>query len=268
MPNDEKRPLVVIGTPSLYGDVCFPYLQSIVETVVKFNEAGIDWTMILQPGDPYLAKVRNSIATRALIEFPQMTHLFFIDADLGWNADAALRLVKSGHDVCAGIYPKKTLPPEFPCELRLDPENNNQLIERDGWCLANAVPTGFLCIKRNVLEKMAVGRGVYRDLDGKEKYNIFQQGFHPSEDGSDIGQWWGEDYAFCRQWNEMGGEIWVWPDIGFSHTGVKAYVNNFGASVAAFREGRAITRDAKPLPIKPAPAPDAGVVMPTVETRQ
>ena len=232
------RPFVLIGTPSLYGDVIFPYLRSAVETVTKFDEAGIDWGFILKPGDPYLAKVRNSIATDFLTDYPQGTHLFFIDADLGWDADAAVRLVERNWDVTAGIYPKKSDPPEFPCELFLDAVKDGKLVEREGWYKANAVPTGFLCIKRHVLEKMAVGRGVYRDLDGKDKYNIFQQGFH-----ADDKQWWGEDYAFCRQWREMGGELWVWPDIQFSHTGKKSWHNNFAPSVQAFAEGRAKITD-------------------------
>lgn len=239
-----KRPFVVIGTPALYGDVCFPYLASVVAMVMLFEQAGIDWAFVLNPGDPYLAKVRNSIATRAFVEYPQFTHLFFIDSDIGWDPSAGVRLVQSDLDMTAGIYPKKTDIPEFPCELMLDPESDGKsLVEKSGWYKANAVPTGFLCIKRQVLEKMAVGRGVYKDLDGKEKYNIFQQGFNPPEPPATAGEWWGEDYAFCRQWREMGGEIWVWPDIQFTHTGRKSWTNNFGPSVKAFMAGKAIVRD-------------------------
>lgn len=241
---EEQKPFVVIGTPALYGDVCFPYLQSVIAMVCLFEKHGINWAFVLNPGDPYLAKVRNSIATRAFNEYPQFTHLFFIDADLGFDAKAALLLVQSGHDISAGIYPKKTDVPEFPCELMLDPETNGKtLIEKDGWYKANAVPTGFLCIKKHVLEKLAVGRGTYRDLDGKEKYNIFQQGFNPPIPPAVHGEWWGEDYALCRQWREMGGDLWIWPDIQFTHTGRKSWSNNFGPSVQAFKEGKAIVRD-------------------------
>jgi len=237
------RPFVVVGTPSLYADVCFPYLQSAIETVAAFSQHGIDWGFILSPGDPYLAKVRNNIATRFLTEYPQGTHLFFIDADLGWPAEAAVRMVQRDWDVVAGVYPKKSDPPEFPCELFLDDPKDGKLIEREGWYKANAVPTGFLCLKRHVLEQMAVGKGTYRDLDGKEKYNIFQMGYHAGDN-----MWWGEDYAFCRQWREAGGELWVWPDIQFAHTGKKSWANNFAPSVRAFIDGRATIRDIEPRP--------------------
>jgi len=243
MQGENKRPFVVIGTPALYGDVCFPYLQSVIEMVAHFTSVGIDWAFVLNPGDPYLAKVRNSIATRAFHEYPQFTHLLFIDSDLGWDYTAGAKLILSDLDVCAGIYPKKTDIPEFPCELMLDSTVDGKLIEKDGWFKANAIPTGFMSIKRHVLEKMAVGRGMYRDLDGKEKYNIFQQGFNPPTGDATLGEWWGEDYAFCRQWRDMGGDIWIWPDISFTHTGRKSWKNNFGPSVKAFAEGRAVVRD-------------------------
>lgn len=264
IPEPPKKPFVVIGTPALYGDVCMTYLQSVLMMTKLFEAAGIDWAFVLNPGDPYLAKVRNAMVTRAFTEYPQFTHLFFIDADVGFDPKAALILVKADLDVAAGIYPKKTDVPEFPCELFLE-STDGQIISSNGWCKANAVPTGFLCIKRHVLERMAVGRGVYRDLDGKEKYNIFQQGFFPPEGEKTVGDWWGEDYAFCRQWREMGGEIWVWPDIDFTHTGPKTWKGNFGPSVKAFMEGKAKIRDvgsaAEPAASVP---PAAGVAVPTV----
>jgi hypothetical protein len=37
--------------------------------------------------------------------------------------------------------------------------------------------------------------------------------------GLEDGQWVGEDYAFCRLWERMGGEIWVVPDMTLSHHG-------------------------------------------------
>jgi hypothetical protein len=262
-PATKQPPFIVFATPSLYADVCFPYLQAMMETVSLLNARGINWACILSPGDPYLAKVRNSVATRALLEYPQMTKLFFLDADVGWDPAGALKLIESEHEFAAGIYPKKASPPEFPCELFLDAVENGKLIERDGWYRANAVPTGFLCLKREVLVKLAAGRGCYRDLDGKLKLEIFQMGFNASEltvvlPESDpnfadwvalgrppIGWWWGEDYALCRQWRDLGGEIWVWPDIQFSHTGMKSWHNNFAPSVKAFAEGRVKFVDAQ-----------------------
>jgi len=40
--------------------------------------------------------------------------------------------------------------------------------------------------------------------------------------------WWGEDYAFCRRWEERGGEAWLVPDLDLTHHSAdKAYPGNF-----------------------------------------
>ena len=45
-----------------------------------------------------------------------------------------------------------------------------------------------------------------------EMYDLFPQGVHG-------GRWVGEDFAFCRLWREIGGEMWVQCNISFTHAG-------------------------------------------------
>lgn len=251
---NDGRPFVIFGTPSLYADTGFAYDGSILQSVALFKDE-IDWGCLMVPGDPYLAKVRNTIATRFLKNFPTATHLFFIDSDLGWTPSAVRLFVESDLDVCVGVYPKKSDAVDFPCELELDKVTERVIEhpEKPGWFKARGIPTGFLCIKRHVLVKMAKGRGVYKDLDGQLRYNIFQMGFcadveegakplFDDETGEQIGAWWGEDYAFAKQWHDLGGSIWVYPNIDFSHCGFKAWKNNFSGSVNAYIAGNAKIR--------------------------
>ncbi len=136
----------------------------------------------------------------------------------------------------AGIYPKKNDNIEFPCELEVE---DNALIERDGWVKARAVPTGFLRIKREVLERMSATAHRYIDGTGggKEARNIFQMGFcadKVAETG--FGEWWGEDYAWCRDYHGIQGQIWVWPNINFGHMGTKTWRANFQPYVDSGRQ--------------------------------
>jgi hypothetical protein len=40
--------------------------------------------------------------------------------------------------------------------------------------------------------------------------------------------WWGEDYAFCRNWQEIGGEVWLVPNLNLNHwSGDKVWKGNF-----------------------------------------
>jgi hypothetical protein len=38
----------------------------------------------------------------------------------------------------------------------------------------------------------------------------------------------GEDYAFCRRWTDMGGKVWVNPEIKMGHVGYKTFQGHLG----------------------------------------
>ena len=237
---------VVFATPCFDYNVTMYYHQSAMRTDWLLEQRGIQRSTKMYGGDPYLAKVRNLLVSTTLRQFPQMTDFFFIDADLEWDPEAVIRLLDHPADVVAGVYPKKNDTTEFPCELLCV---DDKLVEKDGWYQARAVPTGFLRIKRHVLDKMAATSNVYIDGTGggEECHNIFEMGFcgdKVTETGK--GEWWGEDYAWCKKYLDMDStnEIWVYPDIDFGHRGGKNWRNNFGNSVKAFESGKLPVKDA------------------------
>lgn len=223
--------LVVIATPAFDHNVTVQYAESVLKTDWALAKAGINRAYLFVGGDPYLSKVRNLCVSRALDRYPNLTDLFFIDADVTWPDDAVVRLLQSPVDVVAGVYPKKNDSLEFPVFLRLKDEKTPKYIIKDGLYSANAVPTGFLRIKRRVLDKMNATVGWYTDATGggEKVRNVFEMGWWP-DDPKDLtgkGEWWGEDFAWSRRWLEMGGELWVDPDIDFGHRGSKAWTANF-----------------------------------------
>lgn len=227
-------PTVVFGIPSLSKWMSLETYQSMMLLQWRMFGVGLSMAHIIIGGDPYLAKVRNKIATTFLNDYPLATDLFFIDDDVGFPEDAAMRLIQSDKDVVAGIYPKKDDAVEWPAELQVDSETKE--IIRDGdLCLAALVPTGFLRIKRHVLEQMAKNVPTYKDKDQTNReidcYNIFEMGYC-----TDDGKWWGEDYAFCQRWRGMGGEIWVDPNIQFTHRGTKAWTGTFATAIANYEQ--------------------------------
>ena len=268
---------VVFAVPSRDSAPKLGFWQSTMNANIALINAGIAQTYIAEGGDPYLAKVRNLLVTRALKNCPDMTDFFFLDDDVSFPAEAVVRLIQAPWDVVAGIYPKKTDTPDFPCELEIDPKTMRP-IEMNGWFKARRVPTGFLRIKAHVLRKMAETAPTYVDGTGRGEvcWNIFEMGFaHEAQaDGTD-GQWWGEDYSWCRKHYERGGDIWVWPDIDFGHTGNKTWRGNFAASVALAQTGTVIHGPAGQVAFAtpgqipegwsltpPGPAPDVAPVEP------
>lgn len=223
---------VVFCTPTLSRSLCIEYVQSALATQDSVKTAGYDQIWRMMGGDPYLDKVRNRLASEFLTEFPEAEFLFFIDDDMGWDHQAVLRMLSRPEDVLIGVYPKKSDNTEFPCEMLLD---NGEFIEREGLYQVGMAPTGFMRIRRNVLEKMADDSGVYMDPDASGKeikcWDIFRTGYMADSADGKTGRYWGEDYYFSARWRNMGGEIWCDPNILFSHRGQKMWAAIFNDSL-------------------------------------
>jgi hypothetical protein len=155
------------------------------------------------------------------------TDLFFIDADVGFDAAAVIRLLKMPQDIVAGIYPLKKDEVDYPVRIkRVDgvPIGQGGLVE------AELLPTGFMRIKRSVFQVM---QEKYPKLkykpnivnvagaDVEEVYDFFNMGMLGSS------EWTTEDFAFCQRWTDLGGQLWVSPDIDFTHVGNKAFKGNY-----------------------------------------
>lgn len=223
---------VIFGTPSYDHRVCYEFYKSGLETEWALNARGIARGYIGRGGDQFIAKVRNKIATEFLQNYPMATHLFFLDDDIGWPALKVIEFLDRREDIVAGIYPKKQETRDFPVELEADSDTGS-LIERDGLVKARAVPTGFMCIRRGVLEKLAEAAGTFREMDAdgtwQTHYEIFRCGVMN-------GEFNGEDYIFCLNAQAAGFEIWVDPDIKFTHRGNKKWSDNLADHLEVFRE--------------------------------
>ncbi len=243
-PNKEPiQPLVVIMTPAISHEVTTGYHKSHVETVALLSQNGWGSSWQSFGGDPYLSKVRNLHVSECLRRFPTASHLFFIDADVEWNAEDVLKFVQHPGDIIAGVYPKKNDVPDFPASLMADKETG-KFVMKDGLHVGVMVPTGFLCVRRQVYEAMAAKSYRYRDSMSQNTicWNIFEMGFclekQPDDPAVD-GQWWGEDPAWCRKVIDMGYDILVDVNANFGHRGQKTWRYKFSEFVGAYERGEA-----------------------------
>lgn len=224
------QPLVVFAVATYTGAACHEFQQSFVETLSVLAQRGIPSGTLTVSGDPYLSKARNRLATDFLVNWGSATHIFFLDDDIGWPGAKVADFIERDLDVIGGVYPKKSDNSEWP--LQLDTVDGMP-VETGGLYRSLLAPTGFLCVKRRVMEKMAAASEQYLDTTNAANpdrhFNIFDMGWfqpdgtRPTGRPGAMGEFWGEDYYFCRRWRDMGGEVWIDPDIMFSHRGPKAW---------------------------------------------
>ena len=210
---------VFVATPSFQGGPSGPYIYSLLKTIDEARKQDIAIHWCLLTGNCHVDDSRNYLV-REFLE-TDCDDFFFIDADVGWQPEDFIKLVKSRHDVCAGIYPKKNDVTDYPVVF---PEGDIQADE-NGWVLADKVPTGFLCFSRPAIQ------GLY-DADDR-KYNsqnevgrlaqaiIFERTYVGNKRISG-------DYSACDKWRTLGGEIYIDPEMRFVHEGVKEWSGKLG----------------------------------------
>jgi hypothetical protein len=171
----------------------------------------------------------------------------FIDADIGFDPAAVPRYLKAEKDIVAGIYPLKSLDLEAVRDLA--PGRSvattlryatklfaDETPDADGFAKAEYAATGFMLIRRNVLEKMAAA---HPELKYQHSFTADQAAtandlahlyalFDTSLD-RDRGLYLPEDYTFCDRWRAMGGEIWVDVRSKFTHVGTYSFHGDFSA---------------------------------------
>lgn len=213
---------VWIAVPAYTGTVHLATMRSIISEVLLLRDAGVAFTFHDETGSALIGDCRALVCAKFLAS--GATDLVFVDSDVAWEAGALLKLVNHPVDFVAGIYPQRCEPESYPVSwmltrdtLQADPETG--LLEVEG------VPAGFTRMSRAMLEKMV---GFYPNTE-------FYSADAPNErawalfDPYRIGKLkLGEDYAFCRRWRDIGGKVWVDPEIRMGHIGNKAFSGHLG----------------------------------------
>lgn len=203
---------VFVATPAYDGRVYTDYAMSIAESCLVGPVNGVFVQASVMGNGAFIDVCRDHFV-RMFLE-SNCTHLFFIDSDLRWDPRAFIELVKANKPICAGAYRKRQEPEEYP--IRYVANEDGTIKIKDGWIMADRVATGFLCIRREVIERMVKERPTLLSGNDPEAPLLFYEKFE--EAGENTVRLIGEDFAFCDDYVRIFGEhIYVWPDFDFTH---------------------------------------------------
>ena len=211
---------VMIAIPAYTGVVHMGTMRSLINDTLELVKRGDRFTLVDDIGNALIADSRGVIATKFWES--DCDDLIFVDSDVTWQAGALLKLVDAPVDLVAGVYPARRDPINYPLhylekeELWADPET--MLLE------VKSVATGFMKISRNCIAKMIEAypeKHYYTAERDQQFYPLFD---HVFEDGYK----WGEDYSFCIRWRNIGGQVWIDPEIAMGHIGYKIFQGHLG----------------------------------------
>lgn len=245
---------VMIATPCYGGVLSVYYFKSFIDLVSELNNRGVDYVLSMIANESLITRARNTVVNDFYNYKDNLGHLdylMFIDADIQFDADAVIRLIAHDKDVVTAPYPMKvidfnsiehkslsvrelvTQSTAYVINLKFDSDEQRergQIRLRDGLLEVVDAGTGFMLIKRSVIEKMI---NHYQDLKYTndvynvnptminsdepviEKYALFDTMIDPDNNN----RYLSEDYAFCRRWQNIGGKVWLDPYITLNHFG-------------------------------------------------
>jgi hypothetical protein len=244
-----------IATPSYGGALSSIYVRSLLGLVNLAWTHGFAMQTRFLDGDSLIPRARNRLAAEFLAD-ARWTHLFWIDADIGFEPEAALRLLLAGREVVAGVYPVKsegwpaeglhaplpagTTREQFEAAHARFPANALQApgtADEDGFLEVLDAPTGFMLIARSVLERIAAACPELRytpdahpddpAAHARPHYRFFDVMAEPGN-----GRYLSEDYAFCRRWQALEGKVYVDAHSRLAHQGQRTYTGDFGRALA------------------------------------
>ena len=168
-------------------------------------------------GCSIITKARNALAHRFLAS--DCTDLLFIDADINFKTEDVLRILalSQDKDVVAGAYPRRADDAKYFTDVHYP------LTLDDGLLRVERVGTGFMLIRRHVLEKLEALHPEWKFWVNTENvhYTAFFD-FKQTPEG-----YIGEDYLFCDRVRAAGFKVWLDPDINLGHFGSTEFTGNF-----------------------------------------
>src|SRR5271166_2900461 len=200
---------IMIASPAYDGKVLVPFAISLSETVLCMAVNQIQVNYNITTSGSLLVAARNKIIQN-FIE-TDCTHLLCVDSDLGWPAPAVLAMINHDVEFVAGVYPARGPNKEFMFRSKLNPDES--IVKNDKNLLGmEYIPAGFMLLKREAIQKM-IDKFPELYFEPKAEAMKHAKGYCLFNTEVLDGEFWGEDYVFCRRAREAGVEIWVDPMI-------------------------------------------------------
>jgi hypothetical protein len=242
----------VLATP-MYGGTCTgAYAQGVAELAEVAATAGIHVERSFVFGESLVTRARNHLVSLFLAS--DLTHLLFVDADIGFGAADALRVMadnvaRGPLDVSGATYARKRIAWDQVAraaragvaELDLaagsivvEPLPGTTEIRIDAPAEVSRLGTGFMVVPRTAFEAVAAAHPelAYRPdpvpdapwSPPERAVAFFDTGIDPA-----TRRYVSEDYAFCDLLRGVGGRVWLVPDVDLDHHGTHRFRGSIGA---------------------------------------
>ena len=225
---------VFLSTPC-YGGLCLEkYMSSVIKLQILLMKEQIELMIDTTENESLVHRARN-VSVGRFMQKTDCEYLMFIDADIDFDPQAVVRLVKSGHELSVACYPKKVVMWDQAAQAIKNGDDRDMAMLssslvvnigatrrtiEDGFVEILDGPTGFMLINRSVFKKLEEKfpelwcKNDHQNRDFDEYHAAFDCMIDPESR-----RYLSEDYAFCRRWQQVGGKIYADVNTTLGHVG-------------------------------------------------
>lgn len=216
------KPHLSIGIPCYGGMTTSHCLMSMLKFAVLAERAHLSWSVDSMGNESLVTRARNNLMARMLGN-PNATHFMFIDADIHFDPQSIFDMLKCDRDVIGGVYPKKSVPPDYVLNTVTNGESDAETFE------VAALGNGFLMFKRHVYEKLIAAHPNTKYCDEVNAGKEFEPNMYAIFDTAIVGgRYLSEDWEFCRRWRALGGKLYAHRKTLLHHVGTHVFQGDLG----------------------------------------
>lgn len=200
---------VIICTPG--HSMMTPYVKSLLALTDRLNQEGKTWawsseysSMVSDAREMTLnGDNQNSITEQRPFK-GQITYdaLLWIDSDIAFNPDDAMKLINSDKDIISGAYLLSSGEVTAYPEMLKGGYTYDQVLAMTEPVKVAGVGFGFLAVKSGIFEQLS--------------RPWFQAAMATTEDGFTF-PLMGEDLSWCKRVTDLGYDIWFDPTVRVTH---------------------------------------------------
>lgn len=243
-----NNPCIFIATPMYGGVGHIGYIASLIKLTSLLTSKGVSYKLRMLPSESLITRGRNKLCHMFLQE-PDATHLLFIDADIAFNAEDILHILSLNKDVIGLPYAIKDIKWDnisktlsqgntHPDELKKASQHIVFNVQKeadltnitDNLLDAKEIGTGLMLIKKEVFYKIAEHEPDLYSIDYSipecpKVYHFFDTLIDTDK------RFLSEDYAFCKRWKNIGGQVFLYLPVKTTHFGNHPFEYNYSKNL-------------------------------------
>jgi hypothetical protein len=245
---DFKKMRLLVATP-VHSEVSMHYAESLLTLQGTGHSLGLVIDFLLLKSS--LVTQGRNLCVSNFLNKKEYTHMLFIDSDISFDPSSVFKLLRCNKDVISIPYPMKTINWNkvhgriqdqkdinindlsksgfmFPIKV----EDQQSITVSRGIMEVTHAPTGFMLIKKEAILKMVekyphlkikqptIINGETKDTENL--WNFFDTWFE-----QETNKYYGEDFAFCQKWRDIGGKCYCYVDDFITHVGEYSFEGKF-----------------------------------------